>query len=313
MTDPLRLAFFGSPAFAQVSLDALIAAGHRVEMVYAQPPKPSGRGQRLTPCPVHARAEALGLPVRTPRRLRDPQEWASFAALELDAAIVAAYGLMLPSAMLHAPRRGCLNVHASLLPRWRGAAPIQAAVLAGDGETGITVMQMDEGLDTGPTLLREATPITASDTARDLHDRLAEIGARLVLRALAERPDPVPQPEEGVTYAAKLDRNDGAIDWTRSADAIDRQIRALTPWPGTRTTLPAEAGDTPVLKILAAHPVPASGDAGRVLDDLFTVGCGTGALRLDSVQLAGRAAVDGSAFLRGHHLPPGTRLGAPDP
>lgn len=304
----MRIAFLGSPAFAVAALDALHTAGHEIAAVYAQPPKPAGRGHRLTPCAVHARALALGLPVRTPARLRrEEEEWAFFRNLGLDAAVVAAYGLILPAPMLTAPRRGCLNIHASLLPRHRGAAPIQAALLAGDDRTGITIMQMDEGLDTGPALLAEAVPIAPRETATTLHDKLAPLGARLMLRVLAEAPPPVPQPETGATYAPKLGKNDGVLDWTRDADTLDRRIRALNPWPGTGTTL---GGET--LKVRAAEPAAAVARAvpGTLLDDAFTVACGHGALRLVSVQAAGRPPVEGAAFLRGRRLTPGIVLGA---
>jgi methionyl-tRNA formyltransferase len=301
----LRLAFMGSPDFAVPALTALHDAGHVIAAVYCQPARPAGRGQALRRCPVHVAAEALGLPVRTPVRLRsDAQAHADFAALELDVAVVAAYGLILPQAMLDSPRRGCLNIHASLLPRWRGAAPIQAAVLAGDAQTGITIMQMEAGLDTGPMLLSQAVPVTETTTAGQLHDWLAAIGAALVLRALDVSPPPVPQPAEGATYAAKLSREDGRIDWTRPAEAIDRQVRAFDPWPGTFTTL----GGT-VLKVLAVEPALAAGAPGTLLDDRLTVACGTGALRLTRVQLPGRAPLDAAAFLRGHPVPAGTRLG----
>src|SRR4051794_32177734 len=234
----MRLAFMGSPDFAVPALRALHAAGHEIAAVYCQPPRPAGRGQKETPCPVHKAALALGLPVRTPARVRkDAAEHAAFAALDLDAAVVAAYGLILPKPMLEAPGRGCLNIHASLLPRWRGAAPIQAAILAGDTESGVTIMQMDAGLDTGPMLLREAVPITPTTTSAALYDVLAELGARLIVRALVEHPMPMPQPAEGVTYAPKLTRDAGRIDWTRDAAAIERQVRAFDPWPGTFTTL----------------------------------------------------------------------------
>ena len=233
----LRLVFMGSPAFAVPILDALRSAGHEIAAVYAQPPKPAGRGHRVQPCPVHAHAEGLGIPVRTPRSLRNAEAQAEFAGFAADAAIVAAYGLILPKPVLEAPRLGCLNVHASLLPRWRGAAPIQRAILAGDRETGVTIMQMDEGLDTGAMLLAERIAIDAGTTAADLHDRLAEAGARLVVEALDGVADgrirPVPQPSEGVTYAAKLDRGEGRIDWRAEAAEIDRRVRALNPWPGT--------------------------------------------------------------------------------
>jgi methionyl-tRNA formyltransferase len=302
---PLRLAFMGSPDFAVPALRALHEAGHEIAAVYAQPPRPAGRGQALRPSPVQAAAEALGLPVRTPARLRqDAEAQSAFAALDLDAAVVAAYGLILPPAMLAAPRRGCLNIHASLLPRWRGAAPIQAAILAGDAESGITVMRMEAGLDTGPMLLRAAVPITPRTTGASLHDTLAAIGAELILRALDEWPAPVPQPAEGVTYAPKLERADARLDWAQPAAALERRVRAFDPWPGTATTL---AGAT--LKVLAAEPAEGEGPAGVTLDDRLTVACGQGALRLLRVQLPGRAALDAAAFLRGHPVPAGSRLG----
>ena len=301
---PLRLAFMGSPAFAVPTLHALHRAGHQVAAVYAQPPRPAGRGQALTPCPVHAAAEALGLPVRTPARLRgDAEAQATFAALDLDAAVVAAYGLILPAAMLAAPRRGCLNVHASLLPRWRGASPMQAAILAGDAETGVTIMQMDAGLDTGAMLLREAVPLGPRATAPELHDALAALGARLVLRALDEAPAPVPQPAEGATYAPKLARADGRLEWTRTAGELDRQVRALNPWPGTYAVLGGE-----VLKVHDASPEAGEGSPGAALDDQLLVACGEGALRLLRVQRPGRAPMDAAALLRGLAVPAGTRL-----
>jgi methionyl-tRNA formyltransferase len=300
----MRLAFMGSPDFAVPALRALHRAGHEVAAVYCQPPKPAGRGYALRPCAVQVAAEKLGLPVRTPRRLRtDPGEHEAFAALELDGAVVAAYGLILPSEMLKAPHRGCLNIHASLLPRWRGAAPIQAAVLAGDAQTGITIMQMDAGLDTGPMLLREAVAITPTSTAAELHDMLAALGARLIVRALDEAPPAEPQPSDGVTYAAKLAREAGRIDWTQDAADIERQVRAFDPWPGTFTTLRGV-----MLKVLRAELLDVTGPAGTVLDDSLAIGCGTGALRLKRVQLAGRPAMAASEFLRGHPVPPGTLL-----
>ena len=301
----LRLAFMGSPDFAVPTLRALHAAGHHIVAVYCQPPRPAGRGQSVRVCPVHAAANELQLPVRTPARLRrDEREWDEFRALDLDAAVVAAYGLILPQAMLDAPRRGCLNIHASLLPRWRGAAPIQAAILAGDTETGITIMQMDAGLDTGAMLLRDEVPITPTTTCTELHDVLAAMGARLVLAALAESPPPTPQPDTGATYAPKLTRDDARIDWTREAAELDRRVRALNPWPGTGTTM-----DGVALKVLAARPEAGAGVPGTVLDDALLVACGTGALRLTSVQVPGRAAMPAEAFLRGRRVPAGTRLG----
>lgn len=301
----MRLAFMGSPDFATPALRTLHAAGHEIAAVYCQPPKPAGRGYTLRPCPVQVEAERLALPVRTPTRLRDNvTEHAAFASLGLDAAVVAAYGLILPQAMLDAPRRGCLNIHASLLPRWRGAAPIQAALLAGDAETGVTIMQMDAGLDTGPMLLQEAVPIAATTTAAQLHDVLAGIGARLILRALADGPTPQPQPDIGATYAPKLTRDAGQIDWTRDAVAIERQVRAFDPWPGTYTTLRGA-----ILKVLAVEPAKGMGQPGTVMDGQLTVACGTEALRITRIQLAGRPAMAADAFLRGHPVCAGTRLG----
>lgn len=301
----MRLAYMGSPDFAVPALRALHAAGHDIAAVYCQPPRPSGRGQAVRRCPVHVVADDLGLLVRTPSRLRsDTAVQAAFAGLDLDAVVVAAYGLLLPQAMLDVPRRGCLNIHASLLPRWRGAAPVHAAILAGDIETGVTVMQMEAGLDTGPILLREAVPIAADSTTGQLHDILAAIGARLILRGLAENPTPIPQPTDGVTYAPKLTREDGRIDWSRDAAAIGRQVRAFDPWPGTFTT----AGGK-MLKVLQAVVEAGAGLPGTVLDDRLAVACGQGALRLSRVQMAGGAAMSADAFLRGHRLPSGTMLG----
>jgi methionyl-tRNA formyltransferase len=301
----MRIAFMGSPDFAVPALRALHAAGHDIAATYSQPARPAGRGQAIRRSPVHECAETLGIPVRTPHRLRsDPDARAAFAALALDVAVVAAYGLILPKDMLDAPRLGCLNIHASLLPRWRGAAPIQAAIRAGDAETGVTIMQMDAGLDTGAMLLRQGVPITATTTTATLHDQLAAIGADLILRALADPPAPEPQPAEGVTYAPKLTREDGRIDWSLPAEDIDRQVRAFDPWPGTFTALAGQP-----LKVLAAAPADAAGRPGEILDSRLTVACGRGAMRLTRVQLPGRAALEAGAFLRGHPIPPGTVLG----
>ncbi|MCU0946261.1 MAG: methionyl-tRNA formyltransferase, partial [Rubritepida sp.] len=282
-------------------------AGHEIAAVYCQPPRPAGRGQQETPCPVHQAALALGLPVRTPARLKhDTAAHAAFAALGLEAAVVAAYGLILPPAMLEAPRRGCLNIHASLLPRWRGAAPIHAAILHGDAESGVTIMRMEEGLDTGPMLLREAVPLGPRATTPELHDALAALGARLILRALAEDPPAVPQPADGVTYAPKLTKEDGRLDFARPAVDLDARVRAMNPWPGAFF---AHAGEA--LRVLAAEPATGEGPPGTVLPGpALTVACGTGALRLTRLQRPGRAALEAEAFLRGHPLPPGTRLGA---
>jgi methionyl-tRNA formyltransferase len=302
----MRLAFMGSPDFAVPTLRALHGAGHELAAVYCQPPRPAGRGYTLRPCPVQVVAEELGLQVRIPRRLRSNlAEQAAFAALGLDAAVVAAYGLILPEAMLTGPRLGCFNLHASLLPRWRGAAPIQAAIMAGDSETGVTIMQMDAGLDTGPMLLQERMPITTTATAATMHDVLAKLGARLILHALTDRPQPVPQPDEGVTYAPKFSRDSGRIDWTRDAPAIERQVRAYNPWPGTFTTLHGK-----MLKVLAAEPCCRSGEPGAVLDEHLTVACGAGSLRLTRVQLSGRPAMPAEDFLRGHAVTVGVSLGS---
>ncbi|WP_215754943.1 methionyl-tRNA formyltransferase [Acetobacter sp. P5B1] len=304
----MRLIFMGTPDFAVPALHALHAAGHEIVAVYSQPPRPAGRGKALRASPVQQAAEALGLPVRHPEKLRkNEEEWAAFAALEADAAIVAAYGLILPQVMLDAPRLGCLNIHASLLPRWRGASPIQSSILAGDTESGVTIMQMEAGLDTGPMLLREAVSITSETTATSLHDALSAIGGQLAVRVLAERPAPTPQPEEGVTYAPMLTREDGRLDWSQSAAALDLRIRALTPWPGTFTV----QADGTVLKIGAATPLPDrkhTATPGTALDDALTIACGDGALRLTRLQKPGRGMMDADAFLRGQPMPAGTRL-----
>ena len=302
----MRLAFMGSPDFGVPALRALHGAGHEVVAVYTQPPRPAGRGQLVARCPVQVAAETWGLPVYHPASLkRDPAAQAAFAALDLDAAVVAAYGLILPQAMLDAPRLGCLNIHASLLPRWRGAAPIQAALLAGDAQSGVTIMQMDAGLDTGDMLLRETVPIGERATASWLHDALAAIGATLLLRALAERPRPSPQLAEGASYAPKLTRADGALDWSRPAEELDRQVRALNPWPGTWCPWGAE-----VLKVLEAEPATwrTKGPPGTVLRGL-EVACGEGALRLLRVQRPGRSPMAADAFLRGTPVAAGTVLG----
>ncbi len=292
----MRLAFLGSPAFAVPALQALVQAGHAVACVYTQPARPAHRGQAMTKCAVQLAAEAMGLPVRSPARVnRDTEAHADFAALGLDAAVVAAYGLILPAPMLEAPRLGCLNIHASLLPRWRGAAPIHAAILAGDAQTGITIMRMDEGLDTGAMLSKRTIAVGPRTTTPELHDTLSALGAEMILQVLADMPEAVPQPQEGVTYAAKLTREDGRMDFSKDAVTLDRQVRALTPWPGTSAMFDGEA-----LKILQAEPVAASGETGKVLDATCLVACGTGALRLLRVQRPGRPATSGDAFLRGH-------------
>src|SRR6185312_544696 len=301
----LRLAFMGTADFAVPSLAALIAAGHDVAAVYSQPARPRGRGHKPLPSPVAALALEKSIELRTPEKL-DADAIASFRALDLDVAVVAAYGLILPQAVLDAPKRGCVNVHASLLPRWRGAAPIERAILAGDSETGVTIMSMAAGLDTGPILLAEPVPISLRAAAAQLHDELARRGAALLLRALAENPPPRPQPETGVTYAKKLRREEGAIDWRRPAADIDRLVRALNPRVPTWFTL----GDARI-KLIEAEPVLGGGAPGTVLDGAPTVACGEGALRLVRLQREGRAAMSAAEFLRGHALPPGTLLPCP--
>jgi len=308
----LRLAFMGTPDFAVPVLRALAEAGHEIAAVYSQPPRPAGRGHKPRLSPVQAFAEDRGWPVRTPPSLRDRQEHAAFQALGLDAAVVVAYGLILPKEILAAPRLGCLNVHASLLPRWRGAAPIQRAILAGDAQSGITVMQMDEGLDTGPMLLREAVPITGETTAASLHDTLAERGARAILEALHGLAEGTllarPQPGEGVSYATKLSKAEGRLDWRLPAIQLERQVRAFTPWPGARAEIGGEA-----IKVLAAEVLAdnAGRAPGTVLDQDLTVACGAGALRLTKVQRPGKSAMAAPDFLRGFPLPQGTRLPLP--
>ena len=305
----LRLAFLGTPEFAATALRALMEAGHEIAAVYAQPPRPAGRGHRPQPSPVQALAEAAGVPVRTPLRL-DAAAAAEFAALGLDAAVVAAYGLILPPLVLTAPRLGCVNIHASLLPRWRGAAPIQRAILAGDAETGVTIMRMDEGLDTGAIVLAEKIPLGPRTTAPELYDRVAERGAALVLEALdglaSGRLVPRPQPRDGATYAKKIGREEGRLDWRRPADELERQVRALGTAPGTWF----EAGER--IKVLAAETLAASGAApGTILDDNLAIQCGEGAFRPLVLQRAGRAPLDLAVFLRGFALPKGTLLSCP--
>ena len=303
----LRIAFMGTPDFAVPALRALRQAGHDLAAVYCQPPRPAGRGQRPRPCPVQAWAGDHGIPTQTPASLKPAAAQQAFRDLGLDAAVVAAYGLILPKPILDAPRLGCLNIHASLLPRWRGAAPIHRALLAGDRETGVSIMQMDEGLDTGPVLLAERLPITAGMTAAALHDALAALGARLIVDALQGLADgtldATPQPEQGVTYAAKLTREEGRLDWTESAAALERRIRAFTPWPGAWSEV---AGAR--VKLLAAQVVDGDGDPGTVLDDRLTIACGHRALRPLRLQREGRKEMDAETFLRGFPLPKGSRL-----
>jgi methionyl-tRNA formyltransferase len=303
----MRVVFMGTPAFAATALAAIADAGHDVACAYSQPPRPAGRGHRETRSEVHELAAARGIPVRTPARLRDPAEHAAFAALQADIAVVAAYGLILPRPVLDAPRHGCINIHASLLPRWRGAAPIQRAILAGDRETGVCIMRMEEGLDTGPVLLRAAMPIGDEATAGALHDALAALGARLVVEALrgvaAGTLRAEPQPEAGVTYASKIAKEEARLGWTRPATELARAVRGFNPFPGAFFELGGER-----IRVLAARAEPGRGEPGTALDDALLVACGEGALRALVVQRAGRAAMDAADFLRGRAVPAGTRL-----
>ena len=305
----MNLVFMGTPDFSVPALNALLAAGHKVIAVYTQPPRPAGRGQKEQPSPVQRAAERHGLAVRTPKSLRDAAAQATFKALRADLAIVAAYGLILPKAILDAPLRGCLNIHASLLPRWRGAAPIQRAIEAGDAETGITIMVMDEGLDTGPMLLKESVPIGPATSAGALHDALAAVGAKLILRALAGLANgalvPVPQPAEGVTYAKKIAKEEARLDWRAPAQALERRIRAFNPFPGAWFEAKGER-----IRVLAAVAEPRQPEAaaGTILDAALAIACGEGALRPTSLQRAGKAPVAADAFLRGFPLPPGAKL-----
>ena len=301
----MRVIFMGTPDFSVPVLDALVLAGHEIAAVYCQPPRPAGRGKKDRPSPVQQRAEALGLLVRHPVSLKTAEAQAEFAALDADVAVVVAYGLILPQAVLDAPKFGCLNIHASLLPRWRGAAPIHRAIMAGDAETGVCIMQMEAGLDTGPVLLRAATPIRTTETTIELHDRLSALGAELIVDALRQLPDlkPEPQPEEGVTYASKIDKAEARIDWSRPAREVDRQIRGLSPFPGAWFDL-----DGTRVKVLASKLADGEGAAGEVLGDTLRVACGEGAVQLIRLQRAGKAAQDAQTFQRGAQIAAGTVL-----
>ena len=308
----MRSIFMGSPDFAVSALDALRQAGHEIVAVYCQPPRPAGRGHQLQPVPVHRYADTHGLLVRHPKSLKSAEEQAAFAALEADIAVVAAYGLILPQAILEAPKHGCVNIHASLLPRWRGAAPIQRAIQAGDAETGVTIMQMDAGLDTGPMLRIARLPITATTTGASLHDDLAALGAQEIVAALADLPhwSPMPQPADGVTYAAKLQKDEGRIDWTQPASVVDRCLRAFTPAPGGWCLTPK--GER--VRIGTAEPVTCDHAAtpGTVLDDRLTIACATDAIRLTQLQPAGKAAMAAAAYLNGRPIRPGEIFPAPN-
>ena len=308
----MRLAFLGTPDFAVAALAAIVEAGHEVACVYSQPPAPRGRGQALKPSPVQAFAEGRGLPVRTPASMRDPAEIEAFRALRLDAAVVVAFGQILPREVLEAPRLGAFNVHASLLPRWRGAAPIQRAIMAGDKVTGVQVMRMTEGLDEGPVLAEATVRIDALETAGTLHDRLAAAGAALIVRALADieagRAVETPQASEGVTYAKKINPKFARLDWGKPGPVLDRKIRGLSPFPGAWFELPTDKGPVRVKALLSAFE-DEPGEPGVTLDDRLLVGTGEGAVRLLRVQREGRGPQDAEAFLRGTPVPAGTKLG----
>ncbi len=295
----MRLVFMGSPEFSVPVLDALIAAGHEVAAVYCQPPRPAGRGKKDRPTAVHARALDLGLEVRHPKSLRNAEAQAEFAGFAPEIAVVVAYGLILPQEVLDTPARGCLNIHASLLPRWRGAAPIHRAVMAGDGETGVCIMQMDAGLDTGPVLLRKSLAIGPEEATGELHDRVSALGAQAIVEAL-DRLDalaPEPQPEEGVTYAEKIDKSEARIDWTRPAVEVDRLIRGLSPFPGAWTEIGGER-----VKLLGSRLVAGTGAPGTIAAP-FSVVCGEGAVEITRAQRPGKRAMDQEALLKGFDLP----------
>lgn len=295
----MRVVFMGTPAFSVPVLEALVAAGHEVAAVYSQPPRPAGRGRELRQSPVHARAEALGIEVRTPVSLRSEGAAKELGDLGAEVAVVVAYGLILPQAVLNAPRRGCLNIHASLLPRWRGAAPIHRAIMAGDAETGVCIMRMEAGLDTGPVLLREATAIGPQETTAELHDRLSAMGAALIVQALARLDDLVaePQPEAGVTYAAKIDKAEARVDWARPAAEVDRLIRGLSPFPGAWIMV----GDERV-KLLRSRVAAGAGAPGQVLGG-FTIACGEGAVEVLEAQREGKRPMMAAEALKGLALP----------
>ncbi|MDB5457857.1 MAG: methionyl-tRNA formyltransferase [Caulobacter sp.] len=307
----MRLAFLGTPEFSVACLAELVAAGHEIACVYSQPPAPRGRGQDLKPSPVHAFAERLGLPVRTPPSMKTPEEVEAFAALDLDAAVVVAFGQILVRAVLEAPRLGCFNLHASLLPRWRGAAPIQRAIMAGDPVTGVQVMRMSEGLDEGPILMSESVRIGALDTAGTLTERLAQVGARMLPVALAaiERGavTETPQAAEGVTYAKKIKPAEARIDWTRSAAEVDRHIRGLSPFPGAWFEVAGDKGPVRV-KALLSRVEDGHGAPGTALDDGLLIACGDGAVRLLKAQREGKGVQDAEVFTRGFPLPAGTQV-----
>jgi methionyl-tRNA formyltransferase len=308
---PLDIVFMGTPDFAVPVLDAVAAAGHRVVAVYSQPPRPAGRGLSEANSPVHRRAEALGMSVRTPKNFKADADRAAFAALNADAAVVVAYGLLLPAAVLDAPRFGCFNVHASKLPRWRGAAPIQRAIMAGDAVTAVNIMRMDEGLDTGPVCLGRDVPIAIGMTAGELHDALSALGAELMVDALTQLEAgtlrTIPQSQEGVTYAAKIDKRETRIDFAKPAHEVVNHIRGLSPFPGAWFEANL-SGKPERIKVLRASAVAQTGGPGVLLDGELTVACGEGAIRIEELQRAGRQPMKAADFLRGARLAPGTHL-----
>ncbi len=304
----MRIIFMGTPDFAVPTLRALHAAAHEVVCVYTQPPRPAGRGKKLQPSPVQVAAEQLGIEARSPKSLKSAEEQVRFAALEADVAVVAAYGLILPQAILDAPTQGCLNVHASILPRWRGAAPIHRAVMAGDPVTGITIMQMEAGLDTGPMLATVRTPIEHKTTG-ELTTELADLGAQLMVGTLRELKNhqPVAQNDDNATYAPKIDKAEARIDWSQDAEMIERLVRGLAPFPGAWFELEGVGGKARV-KLLTAEMTDSSGAPGEVLDDQLTIACGTGAVRPVKLQRAGKPAMELDDFLRGNPVAKGTLL-----
>ena len=309
----LKVVFMGTPEFSVPTLAEIVAAGHDVVAVYTQPPRPAGRGMEEMRSPVHRFADASGIAVRTPKTLRDPQAQAAFAALQADVAVVVAYGLILPKPVLDAPRHGCLNLHASALPRWRGAAPIQRAIMAGDTSTAVMVMRMEEGLDTGPVCLAEEVRIGPDTTAGELHDTLSAIGGGLMVRALAalERGSlgSKAQPDAGVTYARKIEKAEARIDFARPAAHVHNHIRGLSPWPGAFLEVAGAGGKSERIKVLRSTIAAGSGTAGTVLDGELTIACGTGAVRLVEVQRAGKKPMTAAELLRGFALPVGTTVG----
>ena len=304
----MRLIFMGSPAFSVPVLEALVAAGHEIVAVYTQPPRPAGRGKKQRPCPVHARALALTLDVRHPASLKEAEEQAAFSELRADAAVVVAYGLLLPQELLDAPAHGCLNIHASLLPRWRGAAPIHRAIMAGDRETGICIMQMEAGLDTGPVLYQETISIAPDETTAALHERLSDLGARSIVQSLKDlsQLQARPQSSVGICYAQKIDKSEAQIDWSLPAEILDRQIRGLSPFPGAWAMLRGERVKLLGSALISCEQPMAS--AGTVLDDDLGIACGSGALRITRLQRAGKSAQSSADFLRGTPVFAGEQL-----